>query len=170
MFELIKKTAKLIVRLILGLLSMFGILLCLFLVFWLLIIPIGNEVILKGYVEELQSYDTGSDYEVVETAGACGKLFGNGNGMQYLAVALIKSETELAESELSMGDGIFVIRADNEERLRYILDPYNSGRLEVIKKKLEELSASGDLAGYYILESMQNAPMDSIWTWDLRAH
>ena len=170
MFKIIKRTVKLISRLIFGLLSLFGTLFVLFLAFWLIVIPIGNEVILKGHIKEVINYDTGSHYEVVETAGACGKLFGSGNGMQYLAVALIKSETELAESEPSMGDGIFVIRADHEERLQYILGPYNIERLDVITKKLEELAASADLTGYYILESMQNAPRDSIWYWDLRAH
>ncbi len=97
MKNLAKSAVRLLVRLVLGIVGMVSILFGLFLAFWLIVIPIGNEVILKGHVEKLQDYDTGSDYEVLEVSGACGKLFGNGNGMEYLAVALIKSESELAE-------------------------------------------------------------------------
>ncbi len=170
MYEFLKYVKKGIVRLVLGVIRLGTVLFCCFLIFWLLIIPISNEMILRKHMATLKNMDVGSPYEVIVIDGACGKLFGNGNGMEYLSVALIKTETELEESEYSIEDGVFILRIDNEERLKGIVGIYAPRRLKAMKEKLEELKETENIEDYYILYSIQSAEFGSILTWDLRAH
>ena len=58
----------------------------------MVIIPITNNVILNSYVKELKQYAMDSKFEIVEDIKACGKLYGNGNGMEYM-VMLSKGTT-----------------------------------------------------------------------------
>lgn len=163
----IRKFIRYFSRAICCFLKLAAVVMILFLTFWLIIIPIGNEVILRGYVKDLQNTDIGCDYEVIEWSGACGKLYGNGNGMEYLAVALITCEEELTEKEFSLDYGTYLVRTDNEEELAFVFDSHYSERTLDIKAKVNELE---DFQGYYILYSLNSADMDSIWTWDLRGH
>ena len=140
-----------------------------FLVWWLVLIPIGNNLILNKYVKELKQYDTGSDYEIIEQISACGKLYGNGNGMEYMVMLLIKSNKELEETSMTGSwEGTWVIRADNKERLDDgLLNVHGAYRTENMLEVLEKLESRD---GYYILYSLHSAEWDSFWTWDIRAH
>ncbi len=144
--------------------------LTIFLVFlsvWFIVIPAINNLKLSSYARKLQAFDAGGEYETVEQIRACGKLFGNGNGMEYLVLELVKSEglTETAPSVL--GEGIVVFRADNEEQWRGLLNEYTRYNSE---EMLEILEATEDLSQYYFLYSFHSADYGSILTWDLRAH
>lgn len=141
-----------------------------FLIWWLVIIPITNNVILNGYVKELKQYAVDSNFEIVEDIKACGKLYGNGNGMEYMVMMLVKSDKELEETDMfttGNWEGTWIIKADNEERLNGLLDENNRYRTE---EMLTALETPERLAGYYILYSSHSAAGDSFLTWDLRAH
>lgn len=89
------------------------IFLLLFIPVTLLYVPIGNNIILKIHTNELKHFKLNATYEVLAADKECGKLVGNGNGMQ------------------------------------------------------KEIS---NTKNYYVLYSFKNAPFDSIWNNDLRAH
>ena len=136
----------------------------LLIVFWLLVIPIGNEIILSGYEKDLKNYDIDCEYDIIETAKSCGKLYGNGNGMEYLVVSIIKTDENVNENLPTIGDGIFIIRADNNEKLDELLNV--NGSIDKIKEKLSNIS---DQSKYYILYSLHSAD-NEIWDLDFRAH
>lgn len=136
----------------------------LLIVFWLLVIPIGNEIILSGYEKDLKNYDIGCEYDIIETAKSCGKLYDNGNGMEYLVVSIIKTDENVNENLPTIGDGIFIIRADNNEKLDELLNV--NGSIDKIKEKLSNIS---DQSKYYILYSLHSAD-NEIWDLDFRAH
>lgn len=139
-----------------------------FLVWWLVLIPIANNVILNGYVKELKQYDVGAEFEIVEQASACGKLYGNGNGMEYMAVLLIKCEKELEETSMDGSwEGIWVIHADNDKRLEGLLNIHSINRTQNIRTAWKELES---MDGYYMLYSSHYADGESVLNWDLRAH
>lgn len=139
-----------------------------FLTWWLVLIPIANNMILNGYVKELKQYDVGADFEIVEQAIACGKLYGNGNGMEYVAVLLIKCEKELEETMMTDSwEGVWIIPADNNKRLDGLLNIHCIKRTENIRKAWKELES---MDGYYMLYSSYYADGDSVLNWDLRAH
>lgn len=58
----------------------------------LLFVPIGNNIILRNHTSELKNIKLNAAYEVLATDSECGKLVGNGNGMQYFSSILIHSE------------------------------------------------------------------------------
>ena len=60
-----------------------------------------NDLILLGMVNGLQSaVKENPQVQLVETQSVCGKLNGNGNGMQYFGAVLIKSDDETAVKAL----------------------------------------------------------------------
>ena len=139
-----------------------------FLAWWLVIIPMGNNMILHKYVRELEQLDVGCDYEIIEQISACGKLYGNGNGMQYMAMVLIKSEEELEEtSPVESWEGVWIIRADNKEWLDGNLDVPGAYRTDKMVKALEELENPDE---YYVFYLVYSAEFDSFWNMDIRAH
>ena len=165
-----RKFLRVIFHIIKFILKTLGIFFVAFLIWWLVIIPITNNVILNGYVKELKQYAMDSKFEIVEDIKACGKLYGNGNGMEYMVMLRVRSDEELEETDMfttGSWEGIWVIRADNDKRLSGLLDEYNRYRTEDM---LAALAVPESLEGYYILFSSHSAEWDSFLKWDLRAH
>ena len=159
LFNIVRSILKLVVMLFVA-----------FLLWWLILIPITNNIILNGYVKEIKQYARDSDFEIIEDIRACGKLYGNGNGMEYMVMLLVKSDEELEETSMfttGSWEGTWIIKADNDERLNGLLDEYNRYRTEDM---LAALETPESLEGYYILYSLHSAAWDSVLTWDIRAH
>lgn len=156
-----------VIKMIKRFFALIGMVFLSFLIFWLAIIPIGNECILHGYAKELQEYDVGGDYEVVEHIQACGKLFGNGNGMEYLVLTLVKADTLTEILPKDYDDVIRIFRADRTEYWKGLLSEYTRYDSEPMLEKLEQAE---ELSEYYFLYSFHSAEWGSIWTWDLRGH
>ncbi len=132
----------------------------------LLYVPIGNNIILKMYLNELKHLKLNATYEILAADNECGKLVGNGNGMQYFSALLIQSKEDLIW-ENNDGEGVFLIDV-NDTSFYDFINGYDYGDYcRSIKKKLNEIS---NTKNYYILYSFKNAPLDSIWNNDLRAH
>jgi hypothetical protein len=130
------------------------------------LIPIGNNIILKNYTKELKNTKLNADYEILVNDDVCGKLVGNGNGMQYFSALLIRSETELVLENVNKED-IFLIKV-NDNSFEDFINGYDfGGYCDNIEKKLKEIRDTKD---YYVLYSYYEAPLDSLWNNDLRAH
>lgn len=71
------------------------ILLCLIIPTELVFVPIGNNLILKKHTNELKNFKLNADFEILAVDNECGKLIGNGNGMQYFSALLIHSQKHL---------------------------------------------------------------------------
>lgn len=142
------------------------ILLCLIIPASLAFVPIGNNIILKKHTNELKNLKLNSTYEILAKDDECGKLVGNGNGMQYFSALLIHSEEKL-KWENSDCEGVFLIEV-NDTSFDDFINGYDYGDYcKNIKKKLKDIDSTEN---YYVLYSFYNAPLDSIWNDDLRAH
>ncbi len=132
----------------------------------LLYVPIGNNIILKIHTNELKHVQLNTPYEIVAVDNECGKLVGNGNGMQYFSALLIQSKQDLIW-EKSDWEDVFLIEVNDISFYDFINGYEYGDYCKNIKKKLNEISNTKD---YYVLYSFKNAPFDSIWNNDLRAH
>ncbi|WFR59496.1 hypothetical protein QA584_10520 [Anaerocolumna sp. AGMB13025] len=130
------------------------------------VIPIGNNIILNNYTKELKNTKLNADFEIVAKDDVCGKLVGNGNGMQYFSALLIHSEKELVLETVNSED-IFLIKVDDNAFEDFFNDFDFAEYCDNIEKKLEEIT---DAKNYYVFYSYYEAPLDSIWNDDLRAH
>lgn len=142
------------------------ILLCLIIPTALAFVPIGNNVILNKHTNELKNFKLNATYEVLANDDECGRLVGNGNGMQYFSALLIHSEENL-KWENSDWEGVFLIKA-SDTSFNDFINGYDYGDYcKNIKNKLIEIESTEN---YYVLYSFYNASLDSIWNDDLRAH
>ncbi len=64
-----------------------------------IISPIVNNILLSVFSENLYKCELPKDTILVDKNNICGKLNGNGNGMDYLAVILIRSKMTNEELE-----------------------------------------------------------------------
>ena len=142
------------------------ILLGLIIITALAFVPIGNNVILKKYTNELKSLKLITTYEILAIDDECGKLVGNGNGMQYFSALLIHSDENL-QWENSDWEGVFLIKVDDASFDDFIKGYDYGDYCKNIKKKLKKIESTKN---YYVLYSFYNSPLDSIWNNDLRAH
>jgi len=86
-----------------------------------------NDRILWGLLNEFSdAISSLSQAEIVETKGICGKLYGNGNGMQYFGAVLVKQDsikdmTALLEQLDQMFEIVAVAaQEDNEIESKYL--------------------------------------------------
>ncbi len=129
-------------------------------------VPIGNNIILLKYNNDLERVILNADYKVLARDSKCGKLIGNGNGMQYFSALLIQSE-ETLKWENNDFEGVFLIDITDDSFSDligdYNLDEHNSDFM----KKLKEIENPDN---YYVIYSFYCADLNSIWNSDLRAH
>ena len=120
-----------------------------------------NKYRLHKQEKELAELELPEDTQLIEKQSVCGKLNGNGNGMNYLATILVKSELSLKELQEYYSE--YDVIEQNSTRLEcdYLEhDSISYLRLENIK----------DFKGYYVVYSYQSADLGSIWEWDIRGH
>lgn len=55
-------------------------------------IHLSNNHIRDEYLREINAIELPEDWEVLATEAECGKIFGNGNGMQYVVAKLVRGE------------------------------------------------------------------------------
>jgi hypothetical protein len=127
-------------------------------------IPIGNNIILQLHKNELKSLKLNAEYDILAADSKCGKFIGCGNGMQYFSALLIHSKEKLKLENDDL-EGVFLIDILDTSFADFINDYGNY--CNKIKNKLKEVK---DPVYYYVVYSFYNAPLDSIWNIDLRAH
>lgn len=103
-------------------------------------------------------------YERLAYDDECGKLVGNGNGMQYFSALLIKSKENLIWENDEWGEVSLIKVSDTS--FKDFINEYGYYCYN-IKRKLKKID---NTENYYILYSFYSAPLDSIWDVDLRAH
>ena len=53
-----------------------------------------NNFILKGFETDFEKAVKAEGFEILETKSVCGKLIGNGNGINYFSAVLIKADED----------------------------------------------------------------------------
>ncbi|BBF43582.1 hypothetical protein lbkm_2270 [Lachnospiraceae bacterium KM106-2] len=77
--------------------KMIGVMLVVAPILFVVSVPIVNDYTASRVVKELEKIPIPKKTEYLESISKAGKLAGNGNGMQYLGVLLIKSELSVEE-------------------------------------------------------------------------
>lgn len=62
-----------------------------------IVFPISNDIILCRFSWQLLAGKLPDETRLLDSASVCGKLNGNGNGMDFLAAALIQTDLPLSE-------------------------------------------------------------------------
>lgn len=117
-----------------------------------------NNALLWGMEHNLESTLSRGDVEILESQSVCGKLNGNGNGMEFFAAVLVTASQE--ELEMRISD-----LAEKYEVVEYV--PQTEAKIDM--KYLEHKSLSYDHENYtdgeyytvYIYDSGLNSfPLD----------
>lgn len=124
-------------------------------------IPTANNIRLYFIENELVNSKMPANTEIVEKQSICGKLNGNGNGMNYLATILIKSDLSLEALQKHFFN-YNVVKQENKN----FTDPILEHRAIEYNKVNSEI----DFAKYYVIYSYSVAGVGTIWEFDLRAH
>lgn len=61
------------------------------------VVYFANNMVAKGLEKRLLDYPLPPDTDMIESCSIAGKLYGNGNGMQYYGIMLIKSELPIED-------------------------------------------------------------------------
>lgn len=125
--------------------------------------PVINDSIAKKTANELVDLPLPDSTEFIESVYKAGKLFGNGNGMQYFGAILIKSELSL--DELKEYYGAFA-----EHEWECVVENQKTTNIELSDEHIN-MTFKTDIEGdqYYIVYSWGSN--DTIFhEFDLRGH
>lgn len=85
---------------------------------------ITNNMIADSLEKKLKGYDLPESSELIDSLSIAGKYTGNGNGMQYLGVVLIKSELSLEEIKVHYSNsGNIVVYEQADENIGFLDRP-----------------------------------------------
>ena len=138
-----------------------GLLFTLLIFTYFAFIPLGNNYQLHKQEKTLAAIALPAKTQLVEKQSVCGKLNGNGNGINYLATILIKSDLSLNELKEYYSNYEVVAQSTPQLKSEYLEHD------TILYTKLKKLN---DFSGYYVVCSYQSAKFGSIWELDLRGH
>lgn len=124
-------------------------------------VPFVNDHVARKTANELAEIPLPEQTEYIEKISRAAKLVGNGNGIQYLGAALIKSELSLEELEEYYSEYHATVRHQTGRKI----EGMNSGKLE-FKSEI-----SGD--NFYVVYKWGNNdhPLHGFYEdFDLRGH
>ncbi len=138
-----------------------------------LIAPIINEVTLNGFAKQLYNSSLPANTKLIEKEAVCGKLNGNGNGMDFFACILIQSEMSL--EELADYYQNMQMKAAQKTKGHLIIpkvvpaDGYQlkTDYLEHADIYFDKLKGINDYAGYYVVMIYDGGYFGN---FDIRAH
>ncbi|WP_371368216.1 hypothetical protein SRRS_18780 [Sporomusa rhizae] len=143
MRKLIKLITYMIVSLFIFVMSLF------------IFIPLLNDYRLFAFAQQLKTLP--QNITLVESKTICGKLNGNGNGMDFLACILVKSDLSLEEIQ-QYYDGIVFQTAKNDvnHKVEKQVLPVKGNKLETEYLEhgsisFDTLKPSPDYSKYYIM-------------------
>lgn len=131
-------------------------------------IPIMNDYCAHKVAKQLKNTPLPENTELLESVSMAGKLAGNGNGMDYLGIILIKSNLSIDELE----EYYSKYRKDEWE---YLVEVQKGQEPDMIDhtQGLKFSKKVGD-KGYYVVYSWGDGPkslfMKSLMESDLRGH
>lgn len=152
---------KIIFKLITIIVLSIGILFALFILSFSLFIPLANNYIANKQEKVLAQIDLPENTYLIEKQSVCGKLNGNGNGINYLATILIKSDLSLVELQDYYS---------NYEVMEQNSNLFESEYLEHDSISYDMLDNITEFNGYYVVYSYKSADFGSIWEFDIRGH
>ena len=123
-------------------------------------IPFINDAIAESVAQGLERLPLPNDTETVESLSIAGTVVGNGNGMQYFGVILVKSSLSLDELREHYG------RCAGREV--YVCEQ-RGNRIEVLDSPITFESELTDGEKYYAVYSFGSAPYPFV-QFDLRGH
>lgn len=145
-----------------------------------LIITIGNDGFARGIAKEVKQVSLPSETEIISTKSIADKIVGNGNGMQYLGVVLIKSNTSLHDLEeyyidydilVYSVDGTKIDKTDREKTaVKASVEWMPIDKTVVEKIAFKELENLTDFSNYYVLYKWGRRENPDFWDFDLRGH
>ena len=139
-----------------------GILAAVVLIGGSLSIPLINNNIAYKVEKALCEIPLPEETELIESLSQAGKLTGNGNGMQYFGVILIRSELSLEELDAYYSD----YRSNEWE---YLVETQEGQPIEVIDHRTLQFTEEIKDSGYYIVYSWGsgNSLLEEL---DIRGH
>ena len=134
------------------------------------IIYVANDSIAKGLEKQLLACEHPTGIEIIDSISVAGKMEGNGNGMQWFGIMLIKSDMsedalgEWYEKQLSTGENeyISVLKQETSKVFEY-------GRWHFKNYSDEENYYQVRLVRYSIV-GFEESVWESILNSDLRGH
>ncbi len=127
----------------------------------LILIPAANNLKLNQLEKQLLKLPLPGDSRFIEKQSVCGKLQGNGNGMNYLVTMVI--ESGLSQEELQEHyRGYEVSKQDGPELI--------SEYLEHDSIYYDKLENAADYSACYVICQYTSVEFGSILEWDLRGH
>ncbi|MBE5959108.1 MAG: hypothetical protein E7254_09655 [Lachnospiraceae bacterium] len=109
-------------------------------------IPVVNDNIARKEMKRLKEIPLPKNTQCLEYKSKAGKLSGNGNGMQYVGMMLIKSDLEMSELE-----EYYKVFSDDECEID--LFPQNSKTINYWEHVEIDLKSDVGDDGYYIVYS-----------------
>lgn len=126
-----------------------------------LFVPLGNNYKLNKQEIELIKIELPTNTQFIEAQSVCGKLNGNGNGMNYLSTILIRSNLSLTELKNYYSN--YKVMNQNSAEFENDCLEHDS----IMYSKLKNIT---DYKHYYVVYTFTSAEFGSIWEMDLRGH
>ncbi|CAM3413042.1 MULTISPECIES: hypothetical protein [Saccharibacillus] len=121
-----------------------------------IIFPVWNEAHMYTFGQQLRKAPLPEDTVFVEMQSAVGKLNGNGNGIDFFAGMLVRSDLSLSEL-IDYYDSVSFAGAKDDEHTAEIQvikansDELHSKYLERRDLKFRKLRSTEDFSGYYFV-------------------
>ena len=163
--EIMKPLAKLLKAIFIGMIVLLFVV-----IIFQVAIRITNNSIAKGLEKELLACEHPTDVDVIDSMSVAGKMEGNGNGMQWFGIILVKSDMtedmlrEWYKNQLTTGENedISVLKQETSKVFEY--SPWNfknySDEGNYYQVRLMRYSAVG----------FEKSIWESILNSDLRGH
>ena len=133
-------------------------------------IRIANNSIAKGLEKELLACEHPTEIEIIESISVAGKMMGNGNGMQWFGIILVKSGMD--ENMLSDWYKSHVTTEDNETV--FVLKQKSDSVFDYKAPYFKNYPGGNDIYKVCLLRNLAVGAESTIWesllNWDLRGH
>jgi len=118
--------------------------------------PMINNYRLNNFEEQLSKYPLPKETSILDSQSICGKLNGNGNGMDFFSVIVIKSELELDEVKDYYNISMKPAKRKGSHNVTLAVDYVTGSTLESDLIENRDMSFStlnkvSDLTGYYFV-------------------
>jgi hypothetical protein len=122
-----------------------------------IVVPILNNITLSSFSKQIYDYPLPQNSVLIEKEAVCGKLNGNGNGMDFFACIVIKSEMSIEQiSQYYKDKKLKPAKKDKKHVVDIEVMPVNGEQLitdYVVHEKVRfsKLKNINDYSGYYVV-------------------
>lgn len=154
-------------------LSFFGYVILAFIIVFILsliFIPFMNDNIASKVAGKLVEIPLPDDTEFIEKQSIAGKLTGNGNGMQYLGIILIKSELSIKELKKYYSD---YYKENKSDFIEFGVKQQRNKKIKIVEHGDYSFDSEVEENNYYIVYAWGKEVEDFrsiLYDFDLRGH